>query len=92
MRLSGSCTYFLYPAKHLTCLSELAKSEEVMGWLDAKGALALVQPLTRVAHKRQGAAQRNAAIALARMAKTPQYVDKLREHHAFEIIAKYVKI
>ena len=74
------------------CISELARSEAVMRDLDQRGAIDLVEPLTRVAHKRTGTAQRNAAIALARMAKTPQYVDKLREHHAFEIIAKYVKI
>ena len=74
------------------CVSELARSEAVMERLDHQGAIELIEPLTKIAHKRTGSAQRNAAIALARMAKTPQYIDKLREHHAFEIIAKYVKI
>ena len=74
------------------CISELAKSDVVMQELDQQGAIDLIEPLTHIAHKRTGSAQRNAAIALARMAKTPQYIDKLREHHAFEIIAKYVKI
>ena len=77
------------------CISELAKSDSVLQVLDSEGAIELIEPLTRCAHKRQGAAQRNAAIALARLAKggkNGEYVQKLREHHAFEIIAKYVKI
>lgn len=77
------------------CISEVAKSEAVLAKLDAAGAIDLIEPLTKIAHKRQGGAQKNAAIALARLAKCGkdgQYIEKLREHHAFEIIAKYVKL
>ena len=45
------------------CISELARSEAVMRDLDQRGAIDLVEPLTRAAHKRTGTAQRNAAIA-----------------------------
>ena len=77
------------------CVSELARDSAVLARLDAMGAIDLIEPLTKVAHKRTGSAQRNAGIALARLAKCGkdgEYIEKLREHHAFEIIAKYVKI
>lgn len=74
------------------CISELAKDDAVLHRLERLRASDLIEPLTKIAHERSGPAQRNAAIALARLSKLPHSMEKLREHHAFEIIARYVKI
>lgn len=48
-------------------------------------------PNAEAAHKRKGAAQRNSAIALARMAKLPACLRRIRELHGVEIMCRYVK-
>eukprot|EP00854_Cymbomonas_tetramitiformis_P003796 gene3796-4750_t len=50
-----------------------------------------VPPLIQAAHKRTGAAQKNAAIALARMARHPALLDQIRKLNGIEIIYAYVK-
>ena len=71
------------------CLSELAKSK---AGVDAIAALDPVPPLIAAAHKRRGAAQKNAAIALARLSQDAACLERLRELHGLEIIAAYVKL
>ena len=91
----GSASSDLVAGNAALCVSELARTPSGLAKLHAEGAIELIAPLTEVAHKRRGPAQKNAAIALARLAKCGEggeYVAKLREHHAFEIIAKYVKV
>ena len=46
---------------------------------------------TGVAHKCFGMVQKNAAIALARLAQDPACLQRLRELHGIEIMYRYVK-
>lgn len=74
------------------CLSDLAREPGLLG----QGLFApeMVDDLCQVAHKRQKAptAQKNAAIALARMAQHPPLLERLRDLRGLEMIASYVKI
>ena len=47
--------------------------------------------LTDVAHKQSGAIQKNAAIAVARMAHDPVCMQRIKELHGLEIIYQYVR-
>ena len=70
------------------CLADAVKQP---GVLTALAALDPVPALIEIAHKRTGAAQKNAAIALARLAPDQGCLKKLRDLHGIEIIARYVK-
>ena len=69
--------------------SELARGD---AGLETLAQLDPVPALIKVAHTRRGTAQKNAAIALARLARDPACLEKIRELHGFEIIAAYVKV
>ena len=45
-----------------------------------------------IAHKRRGTAQRNAGIALAKMAQDPWCLRVIRDLHGIEIMYHYVKL
>ena len=59
---------------------ELLRSETMCGGV-----------VIQVAHKRKGACQKNAGIALARMSRDPSCMERLRELHGIEIIYNYIK-
>lgn len=66
------------------CLGHLARSADVLPVLHRLDA---VQPLVAVAYEGKGnVSSKNAAISLARMAKQPQMLERLRELHGIEII------
>ena len=70
------------------CISEIANVDESLATLRKLDA---VNSLIDIAHKRTPVAQKNAAIACARLAKDPQCLERLRELHGIEIIYRYVK-
>ena len=49
-----------------------------------------MQMLVNVAHRRRGAAQKNAAIALAKFAKYEYGLRRIRELRAVEVILAYL--
>jgi hypothetical protein len=66
------------------CLSHLARLDAALPQLLAADA---VMSLVQVAHEGKGStASKNAAIALARMSRHPQLLERLRELHGVEII------
>jgi len=52
---------------------------------------ATAAPSAEAAHQRTGAAQRNSAIALARMAALPAGLQRIRELHGIEIMCRHVR-
>jgi hypothetical protein len=52
---------------------------------------ALVPSLLAACRHRKGAAQKNAAIACARLARHAPFMAALKEHHGIELIYSYVK-
>eukprot|EP00218_Dolichomastix_sp_CCMP3274_P004818 CAMPEP_0170162976 /NCGR_PEP_ID=MMETSP0033_2-20121228/77369_1 /TAXON_ID=195969 /ORGANISM="Dolichomastix tenuilepis, Strain CCMP3274" /LENGTH=462 /DNA_ID=CAMNT_0010400609 /DNA_START=22 /DNA_END=1411 /DNA_ORIENTATION=+ len=70
------------------CIADLAKLDTALPACERTDA---IKPLLEAAHKRTGAAQRNAAIAAARMARHPPLLERLRQLHGLEIIQAYVK-
>ena len=50
-----------------------------------------VEPLVTIMHKTQAATQKNAAIACAKLAKCPSYLQQIRDLHGIEIMFHYVK-
>eukprot|EP00658_Telonema_sp_P-2_P059613 TRINITY_DN4870_c0_g2_i8.p1 TRINITY_DN4870_c0_g2~~TRINITY_DN4870_c0_g2_i8.p1 ORF type:complete len:619 (-),score=179.27 TRINITY_DN4870_c0_g2_i8:613-2469(-) len=50
-----------------------------------------VQPLVTIMHKTDGATQKNAAIACAKLARHPAYLQQIRDLHGIEIMFHYVK-
>lgn len=51
----------------------------------------VIELLVNVAYSRRGNAQRNAAIALAKLARIPRCLERARELHALEIIHNQFK-
>ncbi|KAK9827632.1 hypothetical protein WJX81_001342 [Elliptochloris bilobata] len=70
------------------CLAGMSALPSALAALHAADAAAA---LVEAAHKRTGAAQKNSAIALARMAKLPACLQRIRELHGIEIMCRYVK-
>uniref|UniRef100_A0A7S0QXX8 Protein unc-45 homolog B n=1 Tax=Pyramimonas obovata TaxID=1411642 RepID=A0A7S0QXX8_9CHLO len=70
-------------------LADSAKEDAV---LEKLADLDAVPPLVEVAHKRKGACNKNAGIALARMARNQKCLVRLKELHGIEIIYNYVKM
>eukprot|EP00879_Flechtneria_rotunda_P020193 GHRR01021234.1.p1 GENE.GHRR01021234.1~~GHRR01021234.1.p1 ORF type:complete len:471 (+),score=227.45 GHRR01021234.1:622-2034(+) len=71
------------------CLSHFAA---VVEWHNQLYQADVVLALTKVAHAGKGnAASKNAAIALARMAKDGRMMERLKELHGIEIIYQYVR-
>ena len=58
---------------------------------DKFAALEPVKPLLAVCHKRTGAAQKNAAIACARLASHPKMLETLKANNGLELIYRYVQ-
>ena len=58
---------------------------------DKFAALEPVKPLLAVCHKRTGAAQKNAAIACARLASHPDMLETLKANNGLELIYRYVQ-
>eukprot|EP00656_Telonema_subtile_P038688 TRINITY_DN4390_c0_g2_i2.p1 TRINITY_DN4390_c0_g2~~TRINITY_DN4390_c0_g2_i2.p1 ORF type:complete len:807 (+),score=282.11 TRINITY_DN4390_c0_g2_i2:28-2421(+) len=50
-----------------------------------------VAPLVTIMHKTSGATQKNAAIACAKLARKPEYLQQIRDLHGIEIMFHYVK-
>jgi len=50
-----------------------------------------VPPLLDVAHHSSGQEQKNAAIALGRLAKHPRCLQAIRDNHGIEILARSMK-
>jgi len=71
------------------CVGDCAKLDGVLEMLRKLDAVGKLIP---VAHKRKGTAQKNAAIALARMSRHPPLLERLRELHGIEIMHSYVKM
>ncbi|KAK9823542.1 hypothetical protein WJX72_003579 [[Myrmecia] bisecta] len=71
------------------CIGDLAKVPAVLLQLSQKDAVA---PLVGVAQKRTGAAQKNAAIAVARLAQHPACLERIRELRGLEIIYQTVRL
>lgn len=59
--------------------------------LPALEKLRPVAPLLRACHSRTGAAQKNAAIACARLAHHPSMLETLKENNGLELIYRYVR-
>ena len=59
--------------------------------LPALEKLRPVAPLLRACRSRTGAAQRNAAIACARLAHHPSMLETLKENNGLELIYRYVR-
>ena len=71
-------------------LGDLARTADGIKALESLDA---VQPLVQVAQHREGAsAKRNAAIAIAQLARSPRCLARIRELRALEIIAALVKV
>ena len=58
---------------------------------DKFAALEPIKPLLAVCHKRTGAAQKNAAIACARLASHPKMLETLKANNGLELIYRYVQ-
>ena len=58
---------------------------------DKFAALEPVKPLLAVCHKRTGAAQKNVAIACARLASHPDMLETLKANNGLELIYRYVQ-
>ena len=58
---------------------------------DKFAALEPIKPLLAVCHKRTGAAQKNAAIACARLASHPDMLETLKANNGLELIYRYVQ-
>ena len=54
-------------------------------------ALEPIKPLLAVCHKRTGTAQKNAAIACARLASHPKMLETLKANNGLELIYRYVQ-
>ena len=48
----------------------------------------MVPPLLAIAHEQGGGAQKNAAIALGRLAKNPHCLQAIRDNNGIEILAR----
>jgi len=70
------------------CVADSARDDAI---LDTLAKLDAVPPLIEIAHKRKGACNKNAGIALARMARNQQCLARLKELHGIEIMHHYVK-
>ena len=51
----------------------------------------LVPPLLAIAHNGKGGPQKNAAIALGRLAKNPRLLMAIKDNHGIEILARAMK-
>ena len=69
-------------------LADLAKESSLLPQL---ALLQPISPLLKVCHSRTGAAQKNAAIACARLAHHPPLLEELKEKNGLELIYSYVK-
>ena len=70
------------------CIANCAQEERSLLVL---AALPVVKPLLSIAHTGKGAAQKNAAIALGRLAKNPRCLQAIRDNHGIEILARAMK-
>ncbi|KAL3156955.1 hypothetical protein ABBQ38_001214 [Trebouxia sp. C0009 RCD-2024] len=70
------------------CIGDLAKQPELLPILSRHDAVA---PLLDVAFKCQGITQKNAAIAVARLAQDRACLQRVRDLHGLDIIYQYVK-
>ena len=50
----------------------------------------VVPPLLAIAHEQGGGAQKNAAIALGRLAKNPHCLQAIRDNHGIEILGRFL--
>ena len=71
------------------CVAELPKAQD---GLTAVADLDPVPALLEAVKTRQGAAQKNSAIAIAKLAPSPQCMAKIRELRALEIISQTVRM
>ena len=71
------------------CVAELPKAQD---GLAAVADLDPVPALLEAVKTRQGAAQKNSAIAIAKLAPSPQCMAKIRELRALEIISQTVRM
>jgi hypothetical protein len=67
------------------CIAECAREPRCLAVL---AALPIVVPLLDIAHTRSGQEQRNAAIALGRLAKNQHCLQVIRDNHGIEILAR----
>ncbi|KAL0026310.1 hypothetical protein WJX77_010157 [Trebouxia sp. C0004] len=70
------------------CIGDLAREPQLLPVLQQEDAVA---PLLDVAYKCKGPTQKNAAIAVARLAHDEACMQRIRELHGLEIIYQYVK-
>ena len=71
-------------------LGDLARRDALLASLETVEP-ALVPSLLAACRHRKGAAQKNAAIACARLARHAPFMAALKEHHGLELIYSYVK-
>jgi hypothetical protein len=71
-------------------LGDFARFDSLFPSLE-KTEPALVPCLLAACRERKGAAQKNAAIACARLARHAPFMASLKEHHGLELIYSYVK-
>uniref|UniRef100_A0A6U0DLZ5 Uncharacterized protein n=1 Tax=Micromonas pusilla TaxID=38833 RepID=A0A6U0DLZ5_MICPS len=71
-------------------LGDFARFDSLFSSLE-KTEPALVPCLLAACRERKGAAQKNAAIACARLARHAPFMASLKEHHGLELIYSYVK-
>ena len=71
-------------------LGDLARRDALLASLETVEP-ALVPSLLAACRRREGAAQKNAAIACARLARHAPFMAALKEHHGLELIYSYVK-
>lgn len=70
------------------CIANCAHEERSLAVL---AVLPVVAPLLAIAHTAKGACQKNAAIALGRLAKNPRCLQSIRDNHGIEILARAMK-
>ena len=70
------------------CIAECAKEGRCLAVLAVQP---VVPPLLDIAHNGKGQAQKNAAIALGRLAKNPRCLQAIRDNHGIDILARAMK-
>ena len=68
------------------CLAECARDEKCLAVLAVQQPL--VPKLLSIAHNGDGQTQKNAAIALGRLAKNVHCLQAIRDNHGIEILAR----
>ena len=87
--MGNSCLCVSHIAGHGEYSNKLAEYVQTMK--NSTTGKDLIDLLVNIMHKRRGDAQKNAAIALAKLSKDEYCLQRIRDLHAIEIIMSYMK-